>query len=617
MRLRHGLAIAAAALWLAPLAARAAAPEIETRASETQVAKGQPIELHLRLRGEAAAHQPDFAPLAADFDVLDVQRSQRMVVRGGVSDTSVDWLVALAPRRSGALEIPALTVGDTASEPLAIEVGAAGPRANAPSAAGRAADPADAEPDDAASVSEPVRLEVHVAREQPYEHERVLLRVELTATGEITDGALTAPEIPGAVIEPLGEDRRIEKEVDGRRYHGIERDYTVLFEDGGEYELAPIRFEGRLRMPQTAPRSRGFFGRSMLDDFFAQGPPGNDLLENFFGVGGRRVAVESQPLALRVQPRPTEAAGSWWLPARDVTLSELWHPDGGPVRVGEPITRRIELRADGASPAQLPPLPAPEVAGVKQYAEAPKTSETARGSVRVEQTTLIPTQPGSLTLPAIEVAWWDTQTDAARSATLPARTLEVLPAAAGGDTPAGAGAPARASEPAAPALAAPAPAPVAEAGSIPPTPDPRLLAGVLALAVGALSLLGVVVVARRRRGATPSGEPLSRRAAERALSRACRRGDPAAAEAALRALGRALAPGSHGWQGTRWAEALGVPALAQEIARLQSLRYLSEAGSWQGAKLWRAWRSARKLRRPARLGRELPPLYEAPESTRG
>lgn len=41
----------------------------------------------------------------------------------------------------------------------------------------------------------------------------------------------------------------------------------------------------------------------------------------------------------------------------------------------------------------------------------------------------MPTQPGKHTLPAFTLHWWDTTTDSEQVATLPERTIEVLPAA--------------------------------------------------------------------------------------------------------------------------------------------------------------------------------------------
>jgi hypothetical protein len=54
------------------------------------------------------------------------------------------------------------------------------------------------------------------------------------------------------------------------------------------------------------------------------------------------------------------------------------------------------------------------------------------------------------------------------------------------------------------------------------------------------------------------------------------------------------------------------PALAAEIARLQAVRYSTQQQAWSGAALWKAFRRARKVRRPASSSAGLPPLYPTP-----
>jgi hypothetical protein len=594
------LGIAALLFGAAPLVARADDRDVETSVHASRVALGDPITLQIRLRGAAAASEPDFAPLARDFEVLDVHQSHRTSIINGEIDRSVDYLVALGARREGDLVIPALPVGSSSTEPMSISVVAS---------AGEADDDATID-----APTEPVLVETRIDRSDPYEQERVVLRIQLYAAGEVLEGALSAPEIPGAVIEVIGEDRPIEKQIGGRRYGGIERTYTIVPEASGDLVVPGIRFEGRVRVPRPQPQRRrlggGAFGGSLLEDFFANTPRAHALLENFFGTESRRIAATSKPLKLSVRPRPEGVAGQWWLPARAVSLSEHWDPAGASVRVGEPITRRIEIRADGVSPAQVPALASEDVAGVKQYAEAPKVTENLRGTVRVDETTLIPTQPGSVTLPAIEIAWWDTKADALRTATLPARDIEVTPVA-GGDAPLGAG-------------AAPAPAPVADSA---PTPTPtsalaspglgglvqgfesRVRIALIAGAALALFLLGIVVArlwqrrAHRNESRVADPPAPTRRALERALRRACARKDVVAAETALRGLRHRL-----GGE----AAIFGDQSVSQEIARLHAVRYSTQGDVWSGAALWNAWRRARKVRRPAATSTGLPPLYPAP-----
>ncbi len=596
-------AAAALGLFFASPPARAAGPDVETSVAETQVTQGDPVRLQIRLRGAEAASEPDLKPLAPDFEVLDVQRSHRTSIVNGVSDVSVDWVVELFPRRAGELVIPALPVGGGATEPQRISVTA------------RAAEPATGE--DREAPTEPVVLEAHVDRADPYEHERVVLRVGLYAAGDVLEGSLGAPEVDGAVVEQLGEDRKVEKEIGGKSYRGIERTYTIVPEKSGELVVPAIRFDGRVRAPlsERTRRLRGAFGRSFFDDFFSRALPDDDVFAGFFQSETRRVVLDSKAVTLHVRPRPESVTGQWWLPARGVALSERWDPAAGPVHVGEALTRRIELRADGASPAQLPTLPAADVDGVKQYAEAPKVTETVTGTVRIDETTLIPTQAGALTLPAVELAWWDTNADAPRKAVLPARTVEVLPAVMGGNgAPVPSGAPATASAaPRTPSPAAPAGAPAA------PSWDGRRVAALVA-AAALLAFLAGVAFARLRHGVTSAaaaGRYRSPRSAEGALRRACRAGDAAGAEAALRALGRRSgATGSPTAGAPGGASDPGAPDLAREIAALSAVRYSTGEKAWDGAPLWEAWRRSRRTRRRAVAVAPppLPPLYPTPRT---
>jgi hypothetical protein len=140
--------------------------------------------------------------------------------------------------------------------------------------------------------------------------------------------------------------------------------------------------------------------------------------------------------------------------------------------------------------------------------------------------------------------------------------------------------------------------------------DPRVRAGLFALAALAIFLLGMFAARFRARrvadGATAApavaAQP-TQRSLERALRRACSRRDVVAAEAAVRALRRLLATDV-----ARFAD----PTLAQEIARLHAVRYSTQGEAWSGAALWKAWRRSRKTRRPKHPSEGLPPLYPAP-----
>ena len=151
----------------------------------------------------------------------------------------------------------------------------------------------------------------------------------------------------------------------------------------------------------------------------------------------RPLRVSAKTIELNVLPRPTAAKGANWLPAQTVTLEETWHPAAETMHVGEPLTRHLHLNALGLTGGQLPELSSmmqvPE--GIKAYPDQSSVADNTQGNTvlgsRDQDIALMATRPGRYELPAVVVHWWDTVNNTTREATLPARVLDVLPAAAG------------------------------------------------------------------------------------------------------------------------------------------------------------------------------------------
>ncbi len=157
---------------------------------------------------------------------------------------------------------------------------------------------------------------------------------------------------------------------------------------------------------------------------------GNGFLDPFLGMMGKQIRRQSNGIEIKVRPKPASyPANAPWLPTANLSIKETLNPDKDSFKVGEPITRIITLEAMGVAPSLLPPLPVPEGKGFKVYPEPADTRSLpdAQGvsSRRVETQAYIPTQPGTLTLPTIEVPFWNVQTDKLDKAVLPGRTLTI------------------------------------------------------------------------------------------------------------------------------------------------------------------------------------------------
>ena len=605
------------------LAHGAQALDVEARLQSDVLRPGESVELRLRVRGGDGSESPDLAPLERDFRVLDVARSLRSRVVNGHYDSSVDWQISLLPRRGGELEVPALEVAGSRSEPQSLHVTAAhtGNDADAPRPA--------------------VFLEAEVDEASPYVQAEVGLRVRLYVDARVRDGALSDPVVEGAVVERVGEDRQYRERRHGADYAVVERRYALFPQRSGPLEIPPAVFEGSVR--EERPTRRGgrnplqaFAGGSLFDPTFPRASRfddffGGGFFDGMLGGGGRPLHLEGRAISLDVRPRPEAATASWWIPAREVELVERWERETPVFRVGEPVERLVAIQARGISVSQLPELELPQVDGFKQYSQ-PVADETLKVgdeiiSVRARNSTLIPTQSGLLSLPELELEWWDTESESPRIARLPARSVEVLPALGAG-VAATAPAPDPGNSPRPPSTFSEAPggAFAENAESAPPSrlamvPRGAGVVGLLGL-LAALVGLGGVWLRRVRPGRQPAraerkaSPALGLGTAERALHAACRAGDPVAASRALAAVAAARWPVAPPRGATDWARRSGGGALGAAVETLQRVRYSPEEGEWEGTFLWQAYKESRRRFTPAATARSesaLPELYPSRE----
>ncbi|QID16920.1 protein BatD [Nitrogeniibacter mangrovi] len=571
MRLRRLLfaMFATCAVLLGAVPARAA---VDAWLDHDRIAAGDTVRLILQRDG-SGGDDPDLSPLKADFDILGTgSTSSVQIVNGSMSSTR-RVTVTLSPTHAGQLTLPPLAWGGEHTPPLQLTVGGAGAAPTQGSTPGGASAGA-------------VFIESTLSPARPYVQAATRLTVRLYAAEPLYQASLSLPAATDVLVQRIGDDQQNRIERGGRSYQVVTRTYLLFPQKSGTLQLA-----GPVLDAQVAD-SRGPL---------AGAPPG---FGNLFGrnpfagmVATRPMRLHGDPISLEVRPRPAAATGTDWLPARSLTLSETWAPGSGPVHVGDPITRHVTLRAEGLTAAQLPDpgarMTPPD--GVKAYPDQAQQDTAVQGDqvvgTRRQAIAFIADHAGTVTLPAVHVPWWDTAADAPRDATLPARTLTVLPAAAGAPAPPP------------PARRAATPTPAAQAApphaSTPPVPAPagntdRWRVSAFALAALWLATLALWAWRARRRpraGNAPTPPPIEHRPAaaeaRQAFRRACAANDAAAARRHLLA-----------WHGAVRGDAAasgGLAALMRETddAALHAhLRELDRAcfggGPWQGAALAKA-----------------------------
>lgn len=395
--------------WLAVICLLCAAPcwsqTLDAEVDRNTLGEGETLQLILTLRGADNGQSPNIEPLRKDFDVLGTHQTNRIQVVNGRTDSSREWRFVLAPKRTGSLTIPALTLGALHSHPLTVTV-----RKTSSGASLKDRD---------------VLLEASVDTPSPYVQAQVILTLRLLHAVPLRDAALGKLELADAVVERLGDDVNFQVERNGKQFEGIERRYAVFPQRSGPLTIPPILLTANV----PDKRARG------VDPFDPFGDPFN-LLQPL-----QSIRVRSNEVVLNVRTSPTSAQGGAWLPATNLTLEESWPTEPPVLRVGEPITRTLTLRAEGLTAAQLPMLEPGDLKGLKIYTDQPnlQTEPGRRGMVGTSQLkwAIVPSQEGKLTLPEIRVPWWNTRSGQMKTAVLPARVLNVL-AVANGSVPAAA-----------------------------------------------------------------------------------------------------------------------------------------------------------------------------------
>ncbi|MEO8809260.1 MAG: BatD family protein [Rhodanobacter sp.] len=382
-------AICLLALLLVPVAAQAT--QVSATLDRSQIQLGDTVTLNIRVEGAGGqVVMPDLSALSPDFSVLGTSQNRSVQVDNGKATSSLTFGVALRPDRVGTLQIPALTVAGEQTAPLHIEVSAPSPAA-------------------AAASDQALFMEAQVEPQRGYVGEQFSYVVKLFYADDLSGGAINLPTVGGIALEQLGKDLNYESQRGGRNYRVLERRYALVPQQAGQIRIPPANFQGTT---VDAYNPNSFFGTSS------------------------NVAASAPAVSIDVRPAPTDWGNSAWLPARALSLGLAGWP--GPqqeVRVGQPLNLTMTLQATGLSDDALPPLSLPPLEGATAYPDKPVTHNHVDGQwtigEREQAFAIVPERPGTLTLPATTLKWWNVLTDKMEVAQIPARSVTVLPAIGG------------------------------------------------------------------------------------------------------------------------------------------------------------------------------------------
>ena len=357
---------------------------VSARIDQTIITQDDTLNLSLRI-DQSGARAPDLSGLEADFYVVGTNQSSRHMYTNGKSQSSTEWFIQLVPQHSGRIVIPSFVIEGEPTQPITIQVKAAGASTN--------------------NDLQPLFIESELNKKTVYVQEQLTYTLRILYAIQIEKATLPDPVLLNASFKKIGENS-FDKSIRGINYRVFERTYAIFPQQVGEMVIPPVLFSA---MQST--------GRQSLYRMQQSGTP---------------IRKMSKEHKVTVKPPPTTFRGETWLPAVSVKLVETWSRNPRELHVGESITRTITTSAQNLLDAQLPPVIFDAVAGIKLYPDqgSLESTENTIGvySSRIDSTAIIPTREGEIILPAIRLRWWDTASSRSRVAVIPETRLDIKPA---------------------------------------------------------------------------------------------------------------------------------------------------------------------------------------------
>ena len=375
--MRRLLIIILLAAWQ-PLALAAITTELDP--SQAQV--GETLRLTLSQSNTQSNAQPDLTPLAQDFTIIGTAQQLSYIAINGVAQSSKQWTILLVAKKQGQLTIPSIQIGPERSAPRQISITT---RTNPHQTSA---------PNPPNDEDEAVKLKTTLSKPSAYINEQVIYTVKLYSDQPLLNAEYHAPRIENGLLIPLSEGQRSEVMLHGHRYTVDEQPYAIFPQKSGPLRIIPPVFSGVVY--NTIPQ---------------------------------RILLKGTEARVKVKPIPQTHNSTYWLPAKQITLTDAYDTTDSTLAQGQAVVRTITLHAVGLPAELLPTLALANSGDFNLYPEKPTTKNTWDQNDLVGTRTLKVTylfhKPGQVNVPPLDLEWFNTQTGHTEHATLPAHAFEI------------------------------------------------------------------------------------------------------------------------------------------------------------------------------------------------
>jgi len=390
MKKLNSLNVALVALVLTLISPFALATSVVATVNKNNVVKNEVFQLRIVVDKKVSSDALDLSALEKDFFMGRPSFGSSVNVINGDRSVRSEWNISLAAQRLGVATIPAFTIDNASSTPIDITV------------------KVDTEEP---KISDLIEVQNQLSKSQLYPNESATLTTRLiikTDPRRLQDPFVVPPKAEGVELSAIGEPKQYQSVIDGVEVTIVDQSYLVTANNAGQFQLSGIGFQGSVVYGDR---------RSGTTKLISATTP-------------------AQQFQIQVDPVPSDYQGAW-LPAASLNLSQQWLDGNGDeiktsetfaTRVGESLTRIINLDIQGLTSERFPEFNINYPDTVRLYQEKPQFTDLGNGTTRMTiKQVIIPEQTGDIALNPISLNWWDSANRSAQKSQLAGLALTVEP----------------------------------------------------------------------------------------------------------------------------------------------------------------------------------------------
>jgi len=356
--------------------------------SENQVTQDEVFLLRVSTDEKVSSDALDLTALESDFYIGRPNFGSSIRIINGSRTVSSEWTITLAPLRLGKLTIPAFDIEGAQTQPIQINV-----------AQNRAAPTQD----------QMAEFKLDLNRDSLYVGEVAILDVKLIIKADprrLQDPRIDPPSSSSLKVKPIGESKQYQDVYHGKEVTVVQQSFEISSDTAGKFELRGPKLTGAVVYSANNSNKTRLF---QLD-------------------------TPVQTLPVEVLSIPGDAQGDW-LPTADLSVDQVWSindtrltrsPEQLDLEAGDALTRTITVSAKGIKAHQLPSVNVQYPNSVRVYEEKPQFGKTDSGdNLVVYKQVLIPKSAGTIELPGLEQAWFNTETKQKATSQIKGLTLNV------------------------------------------------------------------------------------------------------------------------------------------------------------------------------------------------